>query len=137
LERTPHQKQVFCKALLETGHSERQAAKLAHLNRDTVAAIAERTTYDIETVRQLQKRLPAKFLHTADWAVSNITPEKMEMCSAPQLMMVAGIAVDKARDMSGDARSTFSVTDVALNLQKAITDSRARLTAITDRLSEA
>ena len=91
----------------------------------------------METVRALQKRLPAKFLHVANWSVDNITPEKLENCSAPQLMMVAGIAVDKARDMAGDtARSGFSVVDIAMNLQKALTDSRARLAAITSTIDK-
>jgi hypothetical protein len=134
LERTPHQQQVFCKALIESGHSVSSAAKLTHLSRNTVAEIRDRTDYDLASIQQIQKRLPAKFYITADWAINNLTADKLESCSAPQLMMVAGIAVDKARDMEGNNRPVINIVELSMSMSKAISESKARQQAIETAL---
>lgn len=135
LERTPHQKQVFVKALLQSGVPVSKATKLAHLSHGVVEEIRRRNTYDLQSISDIQKRLPAKAYITADWAFDNVTPEKLEACSAPQLMMVAGIAIDKARDMEGLNRPVFNIVDLSVRLDKAMAESRARLSAIDAALS--
>lgn len=130
LERTPHQKQVFAKALLESGSSVRAVRKLTGLSSDVITEINHRSDYNLETIGAIQKRLPAKCYITADWAFNNLTPAKMEACSAPQLMMVAGIAIDKARDMEGSNRPVINIVELSLSVTKALAESRQRLHAI-------
>lgn len=136
LERTPHQKQVFAKALLESAYNITQTAKLTGLNRRTVMEINSRSDYEMEAIARIQKRLPAKFYITSDWALNNLTPEKMEACSAPQLMMVAGIAIDKARDMEGSNRPVINIVELSMSMSKAIAESRSRMQSIDAALSQ-
>lgn len=135
LSRTPHQKQVFCKALIESGHTITAAAKLSHISRMVASEINSRSDYEMEAISRIQKRLPAKFYITSDWALSNLTPEKMEACSAPQLMMVAGIAIDKARDMEGSNRPIINIVELSVSVTKALAESKQRVSLINQQLS--
>lgn len=53
-------------------------------------------------------------------ALSHITPEKLEACSAPQLITVAGIAYDKERLERG--QSTQNIANLSLIVQGAYDD---------------
>lgn len=135
LKNTPHQKQVFAKSLLESGFSKSQTAKLSHLSQHTIDEINRRSDYSIEEISKIQKRLPAKFYITSDWALNNLTPEKMESCSAPQLMMVAGIAIDKARDMEGSNRPIVNIVELSMSVTKALAESKQRVSLINQQLA--
>ena len=51
-------------------------------------------------------------------------------------MMVAGIAIDKARDLEGLNRPIVNVIDIAMNIQRLTEQAKARLSAITSTLAE-
>ena len=59
----------------------------------------------------------------------------MEMCSAPQLMMVAGVAIDKARDMQGFNRPVFNIVEMSVSINRVIAESTQRLQAIDAALA--
>lgn len=137
LERTPHLKQVFAKALLDAPipFTIARVCKETGLDYRTVKEISRRNDYKIEAIQAIQKRLPAKFYITSDWALDNLTPAKMEACSAPQLMMVAGIAIDKARDMEGLNRPVINLVELSASIGTAIKEARERMSMITQQLA--
>lgn len=104
----------------------RAVCRETKLDYATVKEIQRRNTYDLEAIQAIQKRLPGKAYITADWAFDNLTPAKMEACSAPQLMMVAGIAIDKARDLEGLNRPIINVIDIASNVNKLMASLKAQ-----------
>ena len=64
-------------------------------------------------------------------AMSKVSAEKLDACSAPQLMMVAGIAVDKARDMEGSNRPVFNIVNVVGELRNSLADLEAKQIALS------
>ena len=78
----------------------------------TIAAIKNKADYSPTFLDSVKRALPAAFYALAGLAMSKVSADKLEVCSAPQLMMVAGIAVDKARDMEGSNRPIFNVVTV-------------------------
>jgi hypothetical protein len=135
LSRTPHEKQVFIRAMLDSKIPWRRIQKIGKVSSGVLLEIARRHDYEIEAVEAVRKRLPLKFYNLADEAMNHVSTEKLAACSAPQLMMVAGISVDKARDMEGANRPVFNVVDIAMNITKLVSESKARLDSITTKLS--
>lgn len=65
-------------------------------------------------------------------ALGHMTPEKLEACSAPQLMMVAGIAYDKERlerGMSTEIVDTRALTCDIVELDRRIAEKEAAMRA--------
>lgn len=112
LAHTPLHKQIYAKALLEVGASARAVAEEMHMGQDTVRVIRNKPDYDINFLETVKRALPKAFYAVSGLAMSKVTPEKLDACSAPQLMMVAGIGIDKARDMEGSNRPVFNVVSV-------------------------
>lgn len=112
LERVPIHKQIYAKALLDTGASISAVAEECSMGNSTVVAIKRKSNYDMGFLETVKKQLPTAFYALAGLSLSKVSPEKLDACSAPQLMMVSGIAVDKARDMEGSNRPVFNVVTV-------------------------
>lgn len=112
LERVPIHKQIYARALLDTGASVRTVAEECSIGNSTVVAIKRKTDYDMRFLDTVKRSLPTAFYALAGLSLSKVSPEKLDACSAPQLMMVSGIAVDKARDMEGSNRPVFNVVTV-------------------------
>lgn len=112
LTRTPEAKQVYARALFDLGFTIREVTRKAGISNDTAMAIKRRCDYNSDSLEQLKKILPNKFYGLANESLNHLSPEKLEKCSAPQLMMVTGIAIDKARDMEGSNRPQFNIVTV-------------------------
>jgi len=132
--RTPHQKQVWIKALLESGMSLRAVSKQSGISVDTVMAIRRLVPSNLTEVETCKKTVIGSFYGLARGCQENITPTKLEESSAYQLMGMASLAVQAARDMEGLNRPVFNVVEVALNVQRLTEQSQARLKAITSSL---
>ena len=112
LERVPIHKQIYCRALLETGASLDKVSAECEIGKHTALAIKRNTTYSTVILEKVKAALPTAFYALAGLAMSKVNVEKLDACSAPQLMMVAGVAVDKARDMEGSNKPVFNVVTV-------------------------
>jgi len=134
LERTPYQKQVWIKSLLDSGMSLRAIAKQSGVSQDTVLAVKRLVPSNISDVEQCKKTVVGSFYGLARGCQEHITPSKLEESSAYQLMGMASLAVQAARDMEGLNRPIINVVDIAMNIQKLTEESRARLSAINAKL---
>lgn len=132
--RTPYQKQVWVKALLESGMTLRAVAKQAGIAIDTVIAIRRLMPSNLTEVEACKRTVVGSFYGLARGCQEHITPSKLEESSAYQLMGMASLAVQAARDMEGLNRPQFNVIDIALNIQKLTEASRTRLETITSTL---
>jgi hypothetical protein len=98
--------------MLASGMSYRQIMDDAGVSPNTITAIKRKSIPESQLMDSIKKVLPTAFYALGNMAVMKVTPEKLDACSAPQLMMVAGISVDKARDMEGSNRPIFNVVTV-------------------------
>jgi hypothetical protein len=112
LVNTPTHKQIYARAMLDSGASIRTVAEECGMGCSTVVAIKRKPDYNMKFLDSVKRMLPTAFYALAGLAMSKVSVDKLEQCSAPQLMMVAGIAVDKARDMEGSNRPIFNVVTV-------------------------
>jgi hypothetical protein len=136
LQRTPHQLQVLAKALLESGMSLNTVARQTHLSVPTVIAIKRMTPSNITEIETCKKTVVGSFYGLARGCQENITLEKLEDSSAYQLMGMASLAVQAARDMEGLNRPVFNVVDIALNIEKLIGEAETRRNALITTLEQ-
>ena len=134
LARTSHQKQVWVKALLESGLTYRRIEKETGISQTTIAAIKRLTPSNLTDLEQCKKQVVGSFYGLARGCQENITLDKLEQSSAYQLIGMASLAVQAARDMEGLNRPQFNVIEVALNVQRLVEQSKARLSSITSTL---
>ena len=134
LARTPYQKQVWIKSLLESGMTLRAISKAAHVSQELVMSVKRLVPSNLHEVEQCKKQVVGSFYGLARGCQEHITPSKLEESSAYQLMGMASLAVQAARDMEGLNRPVFNVVEIALNLQRLTEQSKARLEAITSTL---
>lgn len=130
LERVPLHKQIVTKALLEANYSNRQIAEELDIGVNTVTAIRNKNLPESTLMESVKKVLPAAFYTLGALAISKVSPEKLDGCSAPQLMMVSGIAIDKARDMEGSNRPVFNIVTVVQEAQKTMAKLEAEMNMI-------
>ncbi len=133
LENVPIHKQVFARALLDTGATIRAVANECSIGQSTVIAIKRKTGYGLPFLESVKKQLPTAFYALSGLAMSKVTPEKLDACSAPQLMMVSGIAVDKARDLEGSNRPIFNIVNVVNDCQKTMEKLNSQMGGITSQ----
>lgn len=130
LERVPIHKQIYAKALLETGATVRAVADECEIGQSTVVAIRRKPDYSANILESAKRMLPTAFYALAGLSMSKVSPDKLDACSAPQLMMVAGIAVDKARDMEGSNRPVFNLVNIVNETQRTIERLNSELSSI-------
>ncbi len=112
----------------------RAIAKQSGVSQDTVLAVKRLVPSNISDVEQCKKTVVGSFYGLARGCQEHITPSKLEESSAYQLMGMASLAVQAARDMEGLNRPIINVVDIAMNIQKLTEESRARLSAINAKL---
>lgn len=112
----------------------RAISKQSGLSQDTVIAIKRLVPSNLTEVEQCKKTVVGSFYGLARGCQEHITPSKLEDSSAYQLMGMASLAVQAARDMEGLNRPVFNVVEVALNVQRLTEQSQARLKAIDAQL---
>ena len=105
-------KKMCVGAMLDMGESKNQICKALKISPTSVQLIAEHDYLVPIKVEETKKTLGQRFYMTAARALEATTNKKLAESSAPQLMMAAGIAVDKARLLEG--------------LSTIITESRSR-----------
>lgn len=132
----PHAKQVMVHGLLAQNFPYKRIAKIVGISVGSICAIARHVPTTIEEVEVFKKALVARAYAISTRAFEHMTDEKLNACSAPQLMMVAGIAIDKARDLEGLNRPIINVVDIAMNIQKLTEQSRARLQEIEGQIEQ-
>jgi hypothetical protein len=99
--RLPESKLFAIKGLLEAGYSCRRTAAMARCSLSTVIAVKRRPELDPDVVTNIKRHLSGKFYRIADESLDGITDEKLQKASAPQLMTMAAIGIDKARLIEG------------------------------------
>ena len=124
LTKLPLAQQLAIKALLESGTSERKAATLSGVSRETVRAVQKCKSLDPERVDKIKRSLAGKFYDVTDRSLDHITDEKLEKSSSVQLATTAAIALDKARLIEGKATARTEYLDAS---DQAINDEIARL----------
>ena len=135
LTRTPYQKQVWAKALIDSGMSVRAVAKAATLSQDTVIAIKRLVPSNITEVEQCKKTVVGSFYGLARGCQEHITLDKLEESSAYQLMGMASLAVTAARDMEGSNRPVINIVELSMSVTKALAESKQRATLISEQLA--
>src|ERR1700690_792544 len=113
----------------------RAVCKQARLSTPTVMAIRRLIPSNLTEVETCKKTVIGSFYGLARGCQENITLDKLEQSSAYQLMGMASLAVQAARDMEGLNRPQFNVIEVALNVQRLTEQSQARLKAIDAALA--
>jgi len=136
LNRTPYQKQVWIKSLLESGMTLRAIAKAASVSQDTVLAVKRLFPSNTTDVEQCKKTVVGSFYGLARGCQEHITVSKLEESSAYQLMGMASLAVQAARDMEGFNRPIINVMDIAVNISKLVEESKNRLNALSTTLED-
>lgn len=94
-------KKMCASALLDMGEPKNQICKALKISDTSLRIIAEDSYLVPEKVAETKKTLGSRFYMTAARALEATTNKKLAESSAPQLMMAAGIAVDKARLLEG------------------------------------
>lgn len=138
LERIPHNKQVAVRALTLSGFSYRKISKLVDISQEAIVSINRMVPSNSSEVDQYKKDLIAESYAISRRSAIRVTDEKLDACSAPQLAMVAGIFIDKARDIEGLNKQIFSIVNVVADCKTTrdkleaqmgqIAHARARLT---------
>jgi G:T/U-mismatch repair DNA glycosylase len=132
LERVPLHKQIYARALLDMGTSTRSVASECSIGLSTVQAIKQKQDYSDKFLEAVKRKLPTAFYALGGLAMSKVSDEKLDVCSAPQLMMVAGIAVDKARDMEGNNRPIVNIVTMVGDLTARLNDIKTRQAALME-----
>ena len=135
LRNTPHYKQVTAAAMLDSGSTLRAIAKQLKMGMSTIITIRRTIPANLPEVEAIKKRLPGRFYANASEFLNNITPAKLEASSAYQLVGMASLSVQAARDMEGLNRPTFNIIDIAMNVERLTAQARERLSAIETRLT--
>lgn len=112
LERTPIEKQIYAKTLLDMGASVRTVAHKVGLGNDTILAIRHSQSYSTSMLEEFKKRLPFKAYRLADDVIDCIDSNEIKKAPLNVKMIAFGIAIDKARDMEGSNRPIFNVVTV-------------------------
>src|SRR5258708_29285406 len=113
LERVTHDKQVAVSTFLDLGYSYRKIAKSLNIGQHTIAKIRSEIPSNSNEVEACKKIMIGKSYGISNRAMNRISDEKLDQCSAPQLAIVSGVFIDKARDMEGSNRPVFNTTNVA------------------------
>ena len=132
LERVPLHKQIYARALLDMGTSTRSVASECSIGLSTVQAIKQKQDYSEQFLEAVKRKLPTAFYALGGLAMSKVTEDKLEACSAPKLMMVSGIAVDKARDMEGNNRPIVNIVTMVGDLTARLNDIKTKQAALME-----
>ena len=108
----------------------RKIAKALDISPTTVTQIARRRPSNLDDVDTFKKALIARAYSIGSHAFDYVTDAKLNGCSAPQLMMVAGVAIDKARDMEGSNRPVVNIVTMVGDLSSRLTDIKRKQQAI-------
>lgn len=115
----------FIRARLDAGATNREIEHEFGVSHGTVTAIRKSSIFNKSHVEALKSGLSNAFATVAASALSSINPDKLANCSAPQLMMVAGVAYDKLRLAQGESTANISFRDAgsqAINVSRAADD---------------
>jgi len=139
LERTPVEKQLYAKTLLDAGATIRAVQAKTKLSGETVIAIKRSQDYSSSMLDEFRRRLPYKAYKLADDVLDLIEPNEIKKAPLNIKMMAFGIAIDKARDMEGLNRPQFNIVSVIADCKQtreklekqmaAISQARARITS--------
>ncbi len=135
LERTPIEKQIYAKCLLESGMSIRSVASRVKLAPDTVNNIAWKQDYSSTTLENFKKRLPFKLYRYADDMLDLVDYDEMKKAPIGTKMITVGIAIDKARDMEGSNRPVFNVVTVINECKQTRDKLERQMQAVDGRIA--
>jgi hypothetical protein len=112
LERIPHHTQVAVKTLTLLNVPYRKIAKALEISTPTITQINRQVPADLDEITHFKNRMVAESYSIATRAAIRVTDEKLDACSAPQLAMVSGVFIDKARDIEGLNRAQINIVTV-------------------------
>jgi hypothetical protein len=112
----------------------RAVSRDAGISIPTVMAIKRLIPSNLSEIELCKKTVVGSFYGLARGCQENITLEKLETATGYQLMGMASLAVQAARDMEGLNRPQFNVVDIALNLEKLVDEARSRKQALISTL---
>lgn len=102
---------AFMRTRIEEGATNNELMQEFGVGVNTCTAVRKTTLFSRNHISALKKGLPDAFTAVISASMSAITPAKLEACSAPQLMMVGGIAYDKLRLAQGESTANVSFRD--------------------------
>jgi hypothetical protein len=106
---------AFVRARIDSGATNDEIQQEFSIAKATVQAIRKTTLFSKGHVAAIKSGLASGFAAVAATALSTINKEKLDACSAPQLAMVAGVAVDKLRLLQGESTQNVSFKDAGAN----------------------
>lgn len=113
ISRIPDAIGVQVKAYAEAGYSLKKISKMCGVSIETVRTIKASNKYDRALIEALKKGLADKYYRVADKALNAISDSKLANSSAPQLILTAATATDKARLIEGQATARVEFMNAA------------------------
>jgi len=130
LERTPIEKQIYAKTLLDNQQSVQHVAKVLGMDRATITKIRDKQTYSASMLEEFKRRLPFKAYQLADNVLDLIDPSEIKKAPLGTKMVAFGVAIDKARDMEGSNRPVVNIVTMVGDLSSRLTDIKRKQQAI-------
>ena len=101
-------------------------------------------TRDLETAAMVnpatalteKKVLPARFIHTLHRSLDRVTDDKLDACTAPQLMLIAGIAADKAQALDSVGLRGVTAKDTLTSVLQEVENIRIRRLELEQPMAE-
>jgi len=118
LQRTPIEKQIYAKVLLDSGATIRAVMAKVKLSNETVIAIKRNQEYSSSQLEEFKRRLPFKAYKLADDVIDLIDPNEIKKAPLNIKMMAFGIAIDKARDLEGSNRPQINIVNIVNECKK-------------------
>lgn len=83
-----------------------------------------------------KKVLPARFIHTLHRSLDRVTDDKLDACTAPQLMLIAGIAADKAQVLDSVGLRGVTAKDTLTSVLREVENIRIRRLELDQPMAE-
>lgn len=136
LERIPHEKQVAVRTLQLAGYSDVKISKSVGVSRNTVHAIKLMLPANSTEVEHCKNAMLRECYGNAMRAQVRVTDQKLDEMNALQLTTIAGINIDKARDMEGLNRPQFNIVNVVQEVKTTRDKLEKQMSAIAARRAQ-
>lgn len=115
---------TLMRARLDAGATHKEVMAEFGVSGNVVSSVRKSQRFSKAHLTALKNNLPNAFAQIAHESLATITPEKLSACSAPQLMMVSGVATDKMRLLSDQSTANISFKDAGAMAVDALANSR-------------
>jgi len=117
----------------EAGKSLRTLAKDTNLSVNTIRAILRQETPPSRMVERMKKGLAGKLYQVADMALDRVVEEGViERLGGYQAMLVAGIAIDKARLVEGESTQNIDIRLITMKLEELAAEEKRLMAQLNE-----